>query len=78
LLEARLKERNIKNKNPIALALGFSDVPGRIRTSDLLIRSQPLYPAELRALAGRLSKARQILPKPKRLVKPFSVVSFDT
>ena len=30
---------------------GFSlFVPGRIRTSDLLIRSQPLYPAELRAL----------------------------
>jgi len=39
-----------ENKKPIAGAMGFRCVPGRIRTSDLLIRSQPLYPAELRAL----------------------------
>ena len=30
----------------------FVTVPGRIRTSDLLIRSQTLYPAELRAHAN--------------------------
>ena len=30
-----------------------SGAPGRIRTSDLLVRSQALYPAELRAhIAG--------------------------
>ena len=27
----------------------LENMPGRIRTSDLLIRSQTLYPAELRA-----------------------------
>jgi len=41
----------IKPRFPRLLRVdGELDVPGRIRTSDLLIRSQPLYPAELRAL----------------------------
>ena len=38
----------------------FTGAPGRIRTSGLLIRSQMLYPAELRALAlisGGLQRA---------------------
>src|SRR5689334_18417722 len=32
-----------------ATGAGYYSAPGRIRTSDLLIRSQTLYPAELRA-----------------------------
>ena len=32
-----------------AISAFFLGVPGRIRTPDLLIRSQTLYPAELRA-----------------------------
>lgn len=39
-------------KNPLSIESGFFEfgAPGRIRTSDPLIRSQVLYPAELRAL----------------------------
>lgn len=37
-------------KNPIHRSeLGFLCVPGKIRTPDLLVRSQALYPAEPRA-----------------------------
>ena len=39
-----------------ALCLLLSEnAPGRIRTCDLRIRSPALYPAELRALGGRVS-----------------------
>jgi hypothetical protein len=37
---------------PLALETSGSGVPGGIRTPDLLIRSQTLYPAELRAHIG--------------------------
>ena len=35
------------------VALILSGAPGEIRTPDLLVRSQTLYPTELRALARR-------------------------
>ena len=35
------------NKNPGDIISGASDVRDRIRTHDLLVRSQTLYPAEL-------------------------------
>jgi hypothetical protein len=31
----------------------FADAPGTTRTCDLLVRSQTLYPTELRALSKR-------------------------
>ncbi len=37
----------------LKMGVGEYGAPGRIRTSDLLVRSQALYPAELRAhIAG--------------------------
>ena len=33
----------------LLIFFGFNGAPGEIRTPDLLIRSQSLYPAELRA-----------------------------
>jgi hypothetical protein len=50
----RTRLPSLENENPRSLSgSGFhvfkSGAPGRIRTCDLLIRSQALYPAELRA-----------------------------
>ncbi len=39
----------------IAAKLLIKCAPGRIRTADHLVRSQVLYPAELRAQAGKFS-----------------------
>ena len=39
----------IKQKRPLSGPVLFNGALGRIRTPDLLIRSQTLYPAELRA-----------------------------
>ena len=44
----------------------FSSTPGRIRTCDLLIRSQLLYPAELR---GRAIAGVAIIPALEKDVK---------
>ena len=43
----------MQNKNPGDIISGAYDVRDRIRTHDLLVRSQTLYPAELRTLAKR-------------------------
>ena len=48
------------NRDPIV----FIGAPGEIRTPDLLIRSQMLYPAELLAQDGAL-----LVPNPPDLVK---------
>src|SRR5262249_3063260 len=37
--------------------LGLNGAPGRIRTSDLLIRSQSLYPTELRARIAKKAES---------------------
>ena len=37
---------------------GSHGAPGRIRTSDLLVRSQALYPAELRAHIARMQLSK--------------------
>ena len=36
----------------LLIVMGLNGAPGEIRTPDLLIRSQSLYPAELRAPMG--------------------------
>ena len=47
---------SVKNKNTALLRCHFLiGGPGRIRTCDLLIRSQTLYPAELRSHVSALS-----------------------
>ena len=44
-----------KDQRPkLLILLVLCGAPGRIRTSDTLIRSQVLYPAELQALISRL------------------------
>ena len=47
---------NIRGLTPSAAPLSFSGAPGEIRTPDPLVRSQMLYPIELRAqsLTGKL------------------------
>ena len=51
--------------------------PGRIRTSDLLVRSQTLYPAELRAHIARLQLSKNnrfsSFHQPVNTHKPFSL-----
>ena len=44
--------------------------PGRIRTADHLVRSQVLYPAELRARGGHSSLTRH---RPRHLRDPLAV-----
>ena len=44
----------MQNKNPGDIISGAYDVRDRIRTPDLLVRSQTLYPAELIAHAVEL------------------------
>ncbi|SPF49327.1 hypothetical protein SBA4_4040009 [Candidatus Sulfopaludibacter sp. SbA4] len=44
----------------------LSGAPGQIRTADLLVRSQTLYPTELRALAGNLTPLMYPTPHPFR------------
>ena len=39
-------------KGPVILTLRLNGAPGAIRTRDLLVRSQTLYPTELRAHFG--------------------------
>jgi hypothetical protein len=43
-------------RRPLATGAEESGAPGEIRTPDPLVRSQMLYPAELRARAAILSK----------------------
>ena len=50
-------------------------VPGGIRTPDLLIRSQTLYPAELRA-HGRPLAQEEIIPLPTALDNPSQSIFF--
>ena len=56
-------------KNPLALRQGgfLYGAPGTIRTYDRLVRSQVLYPAELRARIKQLSclRARTIGMRPR-------------
>ncbi len=52
--------------------LGFVGAPGRARTCDLLIRSQTLYPTELRVHGGNGKSDRQN-SKSERGVKPGEV-----
>ncbi len=51
--------------------------PGRIRTADPLVRSQMLYPAELRAHGGELHEddVADLLPRPPRFAKGRFLVS---
>src|ERR1019366_8435334 len=46
---ARRREQFIIGHATRSLSVRCSSAPGRTRTCDLLVRSQPLYPAELRA-----------------------------
>ena len=51
--------------------------PGRIRTHDPLVRSQVLYPTELRARAGRESSTGPIADRtPEDLSKPVFSLQF--
>ena len=47
-------------KKPAYAGFFMGGAPGRIRTSDHLVRSQVLYPAELRALITVISGVRVI------------------
>ena len=51
------------------MACPFFGAPGGTRTPDLLVRSQSLYPAELRAHA--ISNSLFILPRPPPKVNSF-------
>ena len=58
-------ELGFRRRRPFAEANG---APGRIRTPNLLIRSQVLYPVELRARdAGRMSAGNMPYDKGERL-----------
>ena len=57
-----------KNR-PTALLSGDCGVPGGIRTRDLLVRSQTLYPAELRAHAVPFRTCLYIIPRMEEFVK---------
>jgi hypothetical protein len=48
-----------------------SGAPGMIRTCDLLVRSQTLYPTELRARDPHYSKGRLFLSRRRRCFRRF-------
>ena len=49
MLEGRVDGRETENKEPRSCGVHVDGAPGEIRTPDRLVRSQVLYPAELRA-----------------------------
>ena len=59
-------------KKGIFILKGIAGTPGRIRTCDLLLRRQPLYPSELQA---HIVNGRN-LPCPGRVTEPQSTPSF--
>ena len=61
--------KNTKRKN-LDFSRFFTGAPRGIRTHDLLIRSQTLYPAELGA-QGCLSDSLLIIAEVQRKCKPF-------
>ena len=62
-------QHNRKNKKPLKSFdfNGFLSAPRGIRTHDLLIRSQTLYPAEL----GALARTRYMLSRKRNFVNRF-------
>ena len=65
--------REAQNENaPIKGAFSFCGAPGRIRTSDRLVRSQVLYPAELRAHCLIVWR-RERDSNPRRAINPYSL-----
>ena len=52
-----------KKALPLGVMLLYG-APEMIRTPDLLVRSQTLYPAELPAQFGRISRPQSIITKP--------------
>ena len=64
-------EAKSKAKKEAALRLLLFGEPGGIRTHDLLIRSQTLYPAELRA--HRTFKCSNNIPRHARFVNGLNV-----
>ena len=68
---------SVENKNSHASLkpawlLDFNGGPGGIRTPDLLVRSQTLYPAELRSHVIAVFNSKAIITKMKWIVNTFS------
>src|SRR5690606_23748501 len=57
--------------------LQWNGAPGEIRTPDPQVRSLMLYPAELRARAGRYRTAYAAAPTPWRRAEPVQCARFD-